>query len=408
MHAAALAAAVALTVGALPAAAADVDDLSGDPLRRGVLLALPSVWRVESVVVVPALRTRDGRLYPLPEGQGRVIRELGTAVAVSPDGVLVTAAHVAAPGGRALAVSAAPFALVRQGMIPTEDEVGDWVRREGVRPVGVRQRAIRVWRATPDGHGERLEVPARLLPGGLSRRDDLALLRVPLRGIASLRLDEALTSGTPVATIGYGSAAPFGGTAEGAPDPTVRTGALAVSVRVRRLPGQRFTAVTTRVQGGDSGGPAVDADGRVRGLVRFRDDRLGGIIERATQVRALLLRAGVDARPGRAAVAFRDGMTRYWALDAEGAARAFRETLRTDPTHPLAARQLDRAQTLRAEGVRLEAGDRRRGLYLGLALASLLAAAVCGAALLARPRPPRRAGGGGQGQTPRVGGGRAR
>ena len=53
--------AIALLGTAAGAAGAPPDDLSDDPLDRGALLALPSLYRVEATIHVEALRTRGGR-----------------------------------------------------------------------------------------------------------------------------------------------------------------------------------------------------------------------------------------------------------------------------------------------------------------------------------------------------------
>ena len=77
-----------------PAAAALPSDLSADPLDRGALLALPSVYRVDVTIEVEALKLADGTRVTLPEAARR-IGESGTAVAGAPGGWLVTAAHEA-------------------------------------------------------------------------------------------------------------------------------------------------------------------------------------------------------------------------------------------------------------------------------------------------------------------------
>jgi S1-C subfamily serine protease len=77
-------------------ASAIPSDLSTDPLDRGVLLALPSVYRVNVTIRVNAIRLRNGDVLKMP-ARGRDIPELGTAVGVTADGWVVTARHVAAP-----------------------------------------------------------------------------------------------------------------------------------------------------------------------------------------------------------------------------------------------------------------------------------------------------------------------
>ncbi|HWH14593.1 MAG TPA: serine protease, partial [Miltoncostaeaceae bacterium] len=382
---------VAALVLASPAAA--LDELSPEPLERAAVLALPSVYRVETRVEVPALRTRSGELYRLPAG-GRTITELGTAFAVSPDGVLVTAAHVAAPTGRTLALSAAPVALAARGKVHSERFLGQWVRQQDVRPAGARVVSIRVWPAVPDGRSRSARpLQARVMAGGIDRDDDLALLRIPARGIPALTLDDATTVETPIVTVGFGSSDPFGDTAESAPVPTVRRGELGPRVVVESLPEPLLTFITAPVENGDSGGPAVDAEGRVRGVVRLEHTvretgQRGGIIEQASRVRLLMDRLDVTNRPGPAAAAFRRGMEHLWGLEAARAEEDFARTLDAAPSHALAARARVRAEELQAARFRLAGAGWTRGLLLGAALVSALASAACLGLLAGAPRRP--------------------
>src|SRR6476660_6393656 len=91
----ALAAAAAVPApGAAPPA-----DLSTAPLDRAWLLAVPAVYRLEVGLHVDALRTASGRRVRLPREARDGLSEVGTAFGVTPDGVVVTADHVARPGG---------------------------------------------------------------------------------------------------------------------------------------------------------------------------------------------------------------------------------------------------------------------------------------------------------------------
>lgn len=382
---------VAATAGlAASGTGAGLDDLSADPHDRAAILALPSVYRVEARVEVPALRTRDGTTLALPPG-GRVITERGTGFAVSSGGVLVTAAHVAAPNGRTLALSAAPIALAARGQQHSQEYLRDWVERTGARPVGARTVSIRVWPALPDdadpGRGGP-PIEARLVPGGVDQPGDLALLRVPRTGVPALRLHGSETVDVPVVVIGFGQSQPFADTAGDPPVPSIREGSVDRIGTIADLPGQRFTVVSAPVENGDSGGPAVDERGYVHGVVRFRyrdpsTGRQAGIVEQPSRVTALLARVGVTNGRGASATAFEQGMSRLWALDGAGARAAFAAALAAYPQHTLAARQLQRATALQTAPVRLEATRWRRGLFLGGAVLAALACAAC-VALLAR------------------------
>jgi hypothetical protein len=326
-----------------------------------------------------------------------VITEMGTAFAVSPRGVLVTAAHVADPTGRTLALTAAPIALAARGRRHSEDYLAGWVRREGVRPLGARTVSITVWPAVPDAASAPARptpLPARLMSGGVDRDDDLALLSVPgARGTPALELDDATTLETPIVTVGFGSERPFDDNARGPAVPTVRRGELGPRVVVESLPEPLLTFVTAPVQDGDSGGPAVDTEGRVRGVVRLEHTvrttgQRGGIIEQASRVRLLMDRVGVANEPGAAATAYRAGLARLWALDAAGAREDLGRAVAAAPSNTLAARARVRAQELQSADFRLAGDGWARGLLLGIGLVSALASAACIALLAGDRRPP--------------------
>ena len=368
--------------------------LTEDPLQRGAALALPSVYRIEARYELDGLRLGNGTVLPLPPGPSRVIREVGTGFAVSPDGVIATAAHVAAPDGAALARAAAPVALLpRFGQrLPDADYVPQCVELNDVVPIRPRLTELRVSQAVPDPASPRVDLRAAIIPGTRSAVDDLVLLRVPRRGIPALDLDESMTIRTPVATIGFGAKDPLARGVEGPAVPEVRPGRLGATGRVASVPGQRFTGVTAPVERGDSGGPAVDADGRVHGVVRWRY-RGEGILVQASRLRILLRENGIGPGTGASEAAYRSGLERLWRADLTGAARDLREARAAYPQHALAGVELARVERLSDEGVAVRADGWGRGLLLALASGFLLAAGACLAAAMLR-RPARSVSGG--------------
>ncbi|HMO00663.1 MAG TPA: serine protease [Miltoncostaeaceae bacterium] len=384
-----------LAATASGAAAAVPDDLSADPLDRGVLLALPSVYRVETTIRVDRIRLGDGRVLRMPAG-GREITEVGTAVAVTPDGWLVTAAHVAEPDAATVARLAYQTREAFQGRAHADEQAArEWVTANGAvaEPGTVARTEV-----TPAAVGD-ATVRQEPLPGMDRRRSDtadLALVRIRVQGAPAVTLDDARSTGTPIATIGFSGGDHL--TTPAAPEgqATVRRGVIRTSGTLQDGTRRARTGfvVSAGVRSGDSGGPVVDEDGAVRGIIIQRSDSGGGIAETATEVRELLRREGLEPQAGATTESFRAAMAALWRLDLGDAQRRFDATLRAYPRHALASRELARSQALAASPFALRADDRRQGILLGVAVLAVVAAAACAVAL-ARPTIGRPGGGAG-------------
>jgi S1-C subfamily serine protease len=391
----ALALAILVLVAAAGGASAAVpSDLSDDPLDRGVLLALPSVYQVTTTVRVNALHLADGRVLELPP-RGRDIPERGTAVAVTPDGWLVTAGHVAAPDRDTIAKLAYQTYQAFQGRAHGDDQAAeDWVaaNRAVARPGTVIRTVVTPARVDP---GQADDEAFRGLETRRSERADLALVRIRALGAPAVAFDEARSTGTPIATIGFSGddRLPMEGGAAG--EPTVRRGAIRRTGALEPDTAMERPAIviSAGVRSGDSGGPVVDQEGALRGIVIQRSES-GGYAETATEVRQLLQENGLDPAPGPAAAAFREGMAAFWRVDLPGAQRGFTRALQAYRGHALASRELDRAGELAGSPFALRADDRREGLLLGIGIVAIVAAAACALAL-ARPALVRRGGPGG-------------
>ncbi len=183
--------------------------------------------------------------------------------------------------------------------------------------------------------------PVQVVP---SPTADLAALRINAPGAPALRLDEAATIGTPVVTIGFGRGSALDGPRRGDLEPEVRRGRLGRTGTLEDDDGpeREATVITVPVEPGDSGGPVVDAQGRVRGVVILREAP-GGVAERATEVRQLLESIGVTPAEGRAAAAFRGAMEDLWRFDFAGAQEGFTTTLAAFGGHTLAGVERTRA-----------------------------------------------------------------
>lgn len=376
-----LLAAAALLGAAAGAAAAPPDDLSDDPLDRGVLLALPSLYRVEATMHVEALRTRDGRQVPIPP-EAREIHERGSAFAVAPGGWLVTARHVVAPDPETLARLAYQNALAYEMRAHSDAVAERWVERTGARPVGARLERLVVRQADAGEGPARARTYAPTRAPIASRRADLALLRIRAPDAPALTLDESASIGTPVASLGFGSGGAFAEPTRGDLEPAVRRGALGLTGLLEEdTPEQRQAILLTiPLEPGDSGGPVVDAAGNARGVAVIRTEH-GGIAERATEVRQLLEGVDVEPSPGRSAQLFRGAMDRFWDLDLTAAERGLAAAGRAFPDHTLAALEARRARELALADFDLVGERRRQGFLLALGALAVAAALACAAGL---------------------------
>ena len=367
-----------------PAAAALPSDLSADPLDRGALLALPSVYRVQVTIRVQALRLADGTRMALPP-DARTITENGTAVAVAPGGWLVTAAHVAAPDGPTIARLARQYQLAASGDPSHADEAAaaEWVRMTGAVAIGPGVTAVTVSQASADAEGELRSFPVLAVkPAG---GPDLALIRIRAARAPALELDEGKSSGTPVVVIGFGVGSAFG-TGEQGPrrplgEPAIRRGTISrTGVLEDENPPRSALAISVPVVQGDSGGPVVDAEGRVRGIVTRRSPQ-GGIAELATEVRQLLDANGVTQGTGTSADRFREGMAAFWDLDFTAAQAALAGARKAYPRHALAGVEGARAAALADADFALT-GRRRRDGLLAVGILATVAALACAIGLL--------------------------
>jgi S1-C subfamily serine protease len=135
----------------------------------------------------------------------------------------------------------------------------------------------------------RRELPAHVV--SLDARNDIAILRVEGLAVRPLVLIDPVP-GAPVALVGY----PLNGPLDATPGRIGRTATVVTKdafghgVVLRRV-----TALGGHVQHGDSGGPAIDSQGRVQSTV-FASRRVstGGYGVPASVVRRALARAGSD------------------------------------------------------------------------------------------------------------------
>lgn len=377
--------AIGVTVTGAGTAVADIpsgvpDVISPVQLERAALVAMPAVWRVEVTAQLAGLKTKDGTVITLPPRARTVSRE-GTAFAVTPDGYLVTATHVVQPTADDLAEAAYFQYLAYAGKPHSARIAANWVKENEATPVGMKP-VVRVVR--PVAAGTAAKVDRGVAPAVIETDEmrDIALLRVPnLVNAPSLRLDSAIDSGTPIATLGFGDEDPFAEPQRGALVPAVRLGVTDRTGKTDTDPPRTLTIITNEVQKGDSGGPAVDENGRVRGVVLIKRAAGGGAMAPTDEIHWVLDRAGVRPWEGRTQVAWREALDRAERFDLAGARTDLRRTLASYPAHGLAGYEIARVAELGSARLALAGEPWYRSGLVAAGLTALVIAGVLGVLL---------------------------
>ena len=361
-------------------AAADIpagvpDALSPDPVMRGALIAMPAVWNVRVTAHMTGLRLKNGDVVALPR-EARTVQKEGTAFAVTPDGFLLSALHVATPPPAEIAATAYLEKMAITGQPHSAKIAADWVKRTGARPVGLKP-LERVVRASAAGPGLARDTSASPRVVTTDKLRDLVVLRVPgTTDAPSIALDRGEDVGTPVANLGFGSSDPFAAPQHGALVPSVRTGAIAETGHPEKQPTRYLTIITNPIQLGDSGGPVVDERGRARGLVLIKRKVGGGAMAPTDELLRVLDEAGVRPWEGRTQTLYRSAIGKLQRYDIAGARADLRRTLASDPNHGLAGYELQQADALATARVALAGEPRYRSSLLAIGITALLVAGL--------------------------------
>ncbi len=375
----------AAVVGSPGTAVADIpsgvpDPLSPEPLQRAALIAMPAVWQVQTTVRMTGLRTKRGTTISLPR-RARTVNREGTAFAVTPDGYLVTATHVVQPRADDLAASAYLQYLALSGRPHDSTIAAKWVKDNAAVPVGLTpiETIVRPVAAGAAAKVNRAVAPEIVETDNLR---DIAVVRVPnLQDAPALGLDRGVDSGTPIATLGFGSEDPFAEKPRGALVPAVREGVITRTGPREDEPLRILSFITNEVERGDSGGPAIDANGRVRGVVLIKRQAGGGAMAPTDQLLRVLDRANVRGWEGRTQGLYREALARASRFDLAGARTDLRRTLASYPAHGLAAYEISRVDELQEARLALAGEPWYRGGLWAAAISALVITGVLAALL---------------------------
>ncbi len=334
-----------LLCGAAPAAAAPAS-----PEERAAAIARPAVVFVEVGWHGWVRDPRTGEVFGGTEGYRATTSCSG--VVVREDGQVLTAGHCVDPGplgGAGALIDAAVAELAELGRVrdpgAAARELAEHAIVEGVRPDSDPVRDVRVIRGVGTSDTPDTDVaPATVVDLVAPDEGDVALLEVPRDGLPALALadEDDRPAGTPILAIGF--PASVGRATDTSTEPASKNGQISAR---RTLDGKPYYEISAAASQGMSGGPLVDMDGRVLGLVTAAPEgetQSFNLVTASTSALELLRANGIT--PGTSANDrnFNAGLARYFDGDHAEALEYFDAVLATTPDHRQAWEYRTRAE----------------------------------------------------------------
>ncbi|MER5268415.1 serine protease [Actinosynnema sp. NPDC002837] len=342
MRAALVAAALLAAAPALvPAAAASVVQPSS-PEELAAAIARPAIVLITVEWHGWVRDRRTGEVFG--GANGYVVKATCSGVVISPDGHVATASHcvhTGPQGGAGALFDAAIEDLAAAGRVvdraKAKAQLAEHAVAEGADPDRPVDRAIAVERMEATGDGPIRDVaPATVVDLVAPTEGDVAVLKVPRENLPSLEIRAEQTAvGTPILAIGYPGSA--GAAVDPSLEPSNKNGQVSARRTQNDRPFYEFSAAATQ---GMSGGPVVDMDGRVVGLVSQGSPGETQSFNFAAASSTLLdVLAGKDVKvePGAHDRDYRAALDHYFADDFDGAVEGFDDVLAASPGHLQAA-----------------------------------------------------------------------
>jgi hypothetical protein len=316
-----------------------------NPVVRAIDLASPAVVRIATLYSAHLTLTACGWTATLPASGAYTVGGLGSGSFVSAHGDILTADHVVDIdhqslddelfGGRQVTVDVASFlnTACHPGVPVTADDVANGVVQFNGFPYSISysQPHVLVWRSesylgTINGGSTQtttsllsalMKAPyhvAHVLTTSSFGQDDLALIHIGLSDTPSIQLDSSsqLAVEDGLTVIGF----PGNGDVNGDPTnlltPSVNN--VNVSALKRNENGSQLIQVGGNVEHGDSGGPALDADGHIVGIVSFGGIDTQGItafLRSSDNATTLMNAAHIVTKPGAFQVLWQQAFVDY-------------------------------------------------------------------------------------------------
>ena len=356
----------------------------------------------------------------------------GSGFAISPDGYIVTNAHVVAPDEDELKQQLAANGLKTF----IDQDVQDFIKSAGSQAtpdlvqkvtqavtvyntkylqVAKLDRAffVQVGAAIPGVAIGSKNIAAELSAAGQQiPGKDVAILKVERKDLPTVPLgdDTQLNTGEKVYVLGYPGAATFHPvlSEQSQIEPSMTSGTLSAK---KTMPGGwNVLQIDAPITHGNSGGPVFDADGKVVGIATFGsiDPNTGKEVQGfnfavpISLAREFINKSGGKPQEGIVTQKYNDAIDLYdkhWYSDALS---EFQQVNSLSPGHPYVQQYITDSQTAIAQGKDRSNEKYLPFLFVGIPLALLVVAGVVVLAVLltrrrGRPEAPAYAGGGGAG-----------
>lgn len=311
--------------------------------EQAAAIARPAVVFVKTFWQGWVRDERTGEVFGGAEGY-RFTTSCSGAV-INGDGYIATASHCVDPGvdgGGAGLVDLAVADLAAAGRVRDQalarKQLAEHAEFEGAEKGSEITRRIQVQRAT--GPDKQDIAPAVVVDLVVPAEGDVAVLKVPRSGLPAIEVStDDVPVGAPILAIGYPAST------DEATDPTLEPSSKNGQVSNHRTQdGHPFLEVSAAVTNGMSGGPVVDARGRLVGVISQRspgESQSFNLAAGAATLMNVLRDKDVEDTLGPGDRNYRDGLDAYFDGDYDAAV----EYLDAVPgSHPQARRYRDLAE----------------------------------------------------------------